>query len=164
MPSSRGSCQPKDLTHVSDVSCIGRQIFYHQHHLGSPSPDYTSDQLNLNLSGQIQVSLFVKIIQIIIICNQGWELNVKSNFYTDTRNVIIIKALCWLSHKLCADKTQAHWPASPNLVPCIISSPNNLHFLSTFYALVVTNSEKAMAPHSSSLAWKIPWMEEPGGL
>ena len=24
--------------------------------------------------------------------------------------------------------------------------------------------EKAMAPHSSSLAWKIPWMEESGGL
>ena len=25
-------------------------------------------------------------------------------------------------------------------------------------------SEKAMAPHSSKLAWKIPWMEGPGGL
>ena len=25
-------------------------------------------------------------------------------------------------------------------------------------------SEKAMAPHSSTLAWKIPWMEEPGTL
>ena len=25
-------------------------------------------------------------------------------------------------------------------------------------------SEKTMAPHSSTLAWKIPWMEEPGGL
>ena len=24
--------------------------------------------------------------------------------------------------------------------------------------------EKAMAPHSSTLAWKIPWMEEPGSL
>ena len=24
--------------------------------------------------------------------------------------------------------------------------------------------EKAMASHSSTLAWKIPWMEEPGGL
>ena len=24
--------------------------------------------------------------------------------------------------------------------------------------------EKAIAPHSSSFAWKIPWMEEPGGL
>ena len=23
---------------------------------------------------------------------------------------------------------------------------------------------KAMAPHSSTVAWKIPWMEEPGGL
>ena len=25
-------------------------------------------------------------------------------------------------------------------------------------------SEKAMATHSSTLAWKIPWLEEPGGL
>ena len=25
-------------------------------------------------------------------------------------------------------------------------------------------SEKAMAPHSSTLAWKIPWAEEPGRL
>ena len=25
-------------------------------------------------------------------------------------------------------------------------------------------SEKAMAPHSSTLAWRIPWTEEPGGL
>ena len=25
-------------------------------------------------------------------------------------------------------------------------------------------TEKVMAPYSSTLAWKIPWMEEPGGL
>ena len=24
--------------------------------------------------------------------------------------------------------------------------------------------EKEMAPHSSTLAWRIPWTEEPGGL
>ena len=24
--------------------------------------------------------------------------------------------------------------------------------------------DKAMAPHSSALAWRIPWAEEPGGL
>ena len=24
--------------------------------------------------------------------------------------------------------------------------------------------EKAMAPHSSTFAWKLPWMEEPGRL
>ena len=29
--------------------------------------------------------------------------------------------------------------------------------------MVVVASEKAMAPHSSTLAWKIPWTEEPGG-
>ena len=26
------------------------------------------------------------------------------------------------------------------------------------------STEKAMAPHSSTLAWKTPWMEEPGRL
>ena len=26
------------------------------------------------------------------------------------------------------------------------------------------NLKKAMAPHSSTLAWKIPWMEEPSRL
>ena len=25
-------------------------------------------------------------------------------------------------------------------------------------------AEKAMAPHSRTLAWKIPWMEQPGML
>jgi len=29
---------------------------------------------------------------------------------------------------------------------------------------LATEPEKAMAPHSSTLAWKIPWMEEPGRL
>ena len=29
MPSSRGSSTPRDQTHVSCVSCIGRQILYH---------------------------------------------------------------------------------------------------------------------------------------
>ena len=27
-----------------------------------------------------------------------------------------------------------------------------------------TSLEKAMAPHPGTLAWKIPWMEEPGRL
>ena len=29
---------------------------------------------------------------------------------------------------------------------------------------VGNGTEKAMAPHSSTLAWKIPWTEESGGL
>ena len=29
---------------------------------------------------------------------------------------------------------------------------------------LVSKMEKAMAPHSSTLAWRIPWTEEPGRL
>ena len=29
---------------------------------------------------------------------------------------------------------------------------------------MTANSEKAMVPHFSTLAWKIPWTEEPGRL
>ena len=32
------------------------------------------------------------------------------------------------------------------------------------YILLTLLAEKAMAPHSSTPAWKLPWMEEPGGL
>ena len=34
-------------------------------------------------------------------------------------------------------------------------------FTLTFHFHVL---DKAMAPHSSTLAWRIPWIEEPGGL
>ena len=29
---------------------------------------------------------------------------------------------------------------------------------------IIFQTEKAMAPHSSTHAWKVPWTEEPGGL
>ena len=32
------------------------------------------------------------------------------------------------------------------------------------YSILAHILEKAMAPHSSTVAWKIPWMEEPGEL
>ena len=32
------------------------------------------------------------------------------------------------------------------------------------FSLSYTSQEKAMAPHSSTLAWKIPWTKEPGKL
>ena len=33
-----------------------------------------------------------------------------------------------------------------------------------FQSVCLLMTEKAMAPHSSSLAWEIPWTEEPGRL
>ena len=44
--------------------------------------------------------------------------------------------------------------------------PNFLtyHFLYVSPLVTISLLEKAMATHSSTLAWKIPWMEEPGRL
>ena len=42
-----------------------------------------------------------------------------------------------------------------------------LSFLKSYlinYHLLTFNLEKAMAPHSSTFAWEIPWTEEPGRL
>ena len=39
-----------------------------------------------------------------------------------------------------------------------------LYLFFSFTPIQLENLEKAMAPHSSTLAWKIPWMEEPRRL
>ena len=36
--------------------------------------------------------------------------------------------------------------------------------IGTYKVTFIPETEKAMAPHSSTLAWKIPWMKEPGRL
>ena len=48
---------------------------------------------------------------------------------------------------------QDYWRGLPFPSPGDLPNPEK-----TYY------SEKAMATHSSTLAWKIPWMEGPGGL
>ena len=37
-------------------------------------------------------------------------------------------------------------------------------YIHIYIYMCVCVYEKAMAPHSSTLVWKIPWTEEPGGL
>ena len=59
MPHSRGSSQPRDRTSVSYISCIGRQVFYHSHHLGSPSQKPTSTQLILERKNICGLTLHV---------------------------------------------------------------------------------------------------------
>ena len=41
---------------------------------------------------------------------------------------------------------------------------NDMRWVPWFSFPCIYPTEKVMAPHSSTLAWKIPWMEEPGGL
>ena len=50
----------------------------------------------------------------------------------------------------------------PTLLASVYSHPCSCTVY--FYQYVIAESEKAMAPHSSTLAWKIPWTEEPGRL
>ena len=47
VPSSWGSSRPRDWTSVSDVSCIGGWVLYHQHHLGSESWGSVSPEMTL---------------------------------------------------------------------------------------------------------------------
>ena len=56
-------------------------------------------------------------------------------------------------------------------IGCLIKSTVDFVFFFTFVSKAqifrrkyLPNSEKAMATHSSTLAWKIPWTEEPGRL
>ena len=53
-----------------------------------------------------------------------------------------------------------------NLVDCIVHGvTKSWTRLSDFhFHFSLDPREMAMAPHSSTLAWKIPWSEEPGGL
>ena len=45
-----------------------------------------------------------------------------------------------------------------------MKGPNKYNIKVFFKSYLVYRAEKAMAPHSSTPAWKIPWMEEPGRL
>ena len=67
--------------------------------------------------------------------------------------------LTFTKHLLCA-----RFSSVPFLV---FPQPSEIPFTSEraeFSDLSHWSSEKAMAPHSRTLAWKIPWTEEPGGL
>ena len=58
-------------------------------------------------------------------------------------------------------KTLAPWKKSYDQTRQRIKS-RDVTLLTKVHLVKVT--EKAMAPHSSTLAWKIPWTEEPGRL
>ena len=58
---------------------------------------------------------------------------------------------------------QAHSQGNA-LVPPITSSIRGLSIMYLYFYPLVFLVEKAMVTHSSALAWKLPWTEEPGRL
>ena len=78
-------------------------------------------------------------------------------------------------HRILQARILEPFPSLQGIFPTQGSNPGLPHCRWIFYQLSHKGSpnnigvvslalEKAMAPHSSTLAWKIPWMEEPGGL
>ena len=50
-------------------------------------------------------------------------------------------------------------------VHLIVSFVDSFILMEKFFLIIGSIfTTKAMGPHSSTLAWKIPWMEEPGRL
>ena len=49
-------------------------------------------------------------------------------------------------------------------VSVVIELVGLLSVILLFYYISHVHGEKAMATHSSTLAWKMPWTEEPGRL
>ena len=67
----------------------------------------------------------------------------------------------WASHHTPPHPTPPGHHRAPSWAPCVHIAAS--HWLSVLH-MVVYILEKAVAPHSSTFAWKIPWTEKPGGL
>ena len=68
--------------------------------------------------------------------------------------MIILSSTYVCNEKPCLKTTGLHY--------YLLLLPSLFTFSLSYSVLQIP--EKAMAPHSSTLAWKIPWMEEPGRL
>ena len=77
--------------------------------------------------------------------------------------------ICTYMYFLCVYVYFAHLYTSFMKYLSVLSHMVCILILSTFFSFIKKyicsyplNLEKAMATHSSTLAWKIPWTEEPG--
>ena len=68
------------------------------------------------------------------------------------------RKLSWENKILSSSLTGFCWSSYPQQKP--VREPERILFSQDSDP----QPEKAMAPHSSTVAWKIPWMGEPGGL
>ena len=92
------------------------------------------------ISNQLsEVRMFIGTIEILLSWNP-WQLQLSIIIVSHKGN-FIFKKLMWNIYIYVYIHTHTHT-----------------------YIHTYIHTEKAMAPHSSTLAWKIPWMEEPGRL
>ena len=89
-------------------------------------------------------------------------MRVKVSFSSALMIVILEKNKTLINKNL---SMQTHW--FPMIHWETVSHKNKAwrhSYIWAYYLTPLSFREKAMAPHSSTLAWKIPWMEGPGRL
>ena len=78
------------------------------------------------------------------------------------KEVLTLQAVCLAGHQSQHLKERLEWPVGHEEEgPVRASSRRRSGCLEESQGW---GAEKAMAPHSSALAWKTPWTEEPGRL
>ena len=172
--SFRKSFWPRDHICVSYISCIGGQVLYHQHHLGNYTPHIPVCNTILAYSDQPHKTFFFWFLDMEIIlllfaipfaCStllQGQVL-----LFTSLEIIFFILffffffyffiylpplSLIWcftVWTSLVAQRLKSR-PAMRETWVQSLGQEDPL--------------EKEMATYTSILAWRIPWMEEPGGL
>ena len=73
----------------------------------------------------------------------------------------MITSTKWAPTKYYIGSFQTFWFQDHSTCFVIIEDPSKLLLIWVTY---IVFSEKAMAPHSSTLAWRLAWTEEPGRL
>ena len=91
--------------------------------------------------------------------------------YSDiVRLIYVNETICMVICPSTRFKSVVLWPGMTHLVPgypkihLVDEGPGAILSFKTFLPFINRLLVTIMAPHSSTLAWKIPWMVEPGGL
>ena len=106
------------------------------------------------------------------LCGVGWGIWTLSCIMWDWTQAPCIESLWSLSHWTTREVPQINFcyaQATQSMIFCYRSPSTLRHKSAQFtvwrdYTRLGLPTEKAMATHSSILAWKISWMEEPGRL
>ena len=154
MPSSRGSSQPKNQTWVSWIA--DSLLLSHQ---GSPGVQFLS-RLFATLWTAVRQAFLSFTISRSLLKPKCTESVMPPNHLVLYHPLVLLPSI-FPSIRVFSNESVLHiqWPKYWSFSLSI--SPSSEYSGLTSFRI---DSEKAMTPHSTTLAWKIPWTKEPGRL
>ena len=142
IPFSRGSSQSRDETSL--LHC--RQFLYHLSKQRNPIK-YNNTQYNISLN--CAGPLICKILF--------------NKYYISTTRIFVVDWICKCGTPALDDEG-ANWKHWASLVAQIVKNLPTVQETQLQSLGGEDPLEQGMATHSSTLAWRIPWTEDPGGL